>query len=54
VGTVLRRRQWQADIEQGAALARQALGAEQWAVAFEAGGALSLEQAIAEALEEQE
>jgi hypothetical protein len=54
VGTVLRRRQWQADIERGTALARQALGAEQWTVAFTAGRALSLEGVIAEALGERE
>jgi hypothetical protein len=41
-----------ADIEQAVAAARETLGEEQWAVAFVTGKALSLEQAIAEALGE--
>jgi predicted ATPase/class 3 adenylate cyclase/DNA-binding XRE family transcriptional regulator/catechol 2,3-dioxygenase-like lactoylglutathione lyase family enzyme len=41
----------QADVEQAVAEARAALGEEAWAAAFAAGKALSLEQAIAEALE---
>jgi predicted ATPase/class 3 adenylate cyclase len=42
----------QADIEAAVAPARAALGEERWAAAFDAGRALSLEEAIAEALDE--
>src|SRR5262249_16545620 len=52
VGEVLRRRQWQADMERGRALARATLGEERWTVAFAEGRALSLDEAIAEALGE--
>jgi hypothetical protein len=38
------------NVEQTVAPARAALGEEEWAAAFAAGRALSLEQAIAEAL----
>jgi non-specific serine/threonine protein kinase len=41
-----------AETEQGVAAARAALGEERWAAAFAAGQALTLEQAIAEALGE--
>jgi hypothetical protein len=37
-------------VEQAAALARAALGEERWAAEFAAGQALSLEEAVAEAL----
>jgi predicted ATPase/class 3 adenylate cyclase len=42
----------QTDIEVAVAPARAALGEEQWAAAFAAGRALTLEEAVAEALEE--
>ena len=42
--------QEQTDVEQAVAAARAALGEEAWAAAYAAGRALSLEQAIAEAL----
>ena len=42
--------QEQADVKQAVARARAALGEEAWAVAFAAGEALSLGEAIAEAL----
>ena len=42
--------QEQTDVEQAVAAARVALGEESWAAAYAAGRALSLEQAIAEAL----
>jgi hypothetical protein len=41
-----------AEVEQAVAPARASLGEERWAIAFAAGQALSLEQAIAEALGE--
>ena len=41
-----------AEAEQDVAAARAALGEDAWAAAFAAGRALSLEQAIAEALSE--
>jgi predicted ATPase len=41
------------NVEQAVALARAALGEEQWAVAFAAGRALSLEEAVAEALDDE-
>jgi tetratricopeptide (TPR) repeat protein len=43
---------WQAAIETMVAPARAMLGEEQWAAAFAAGRALTLEEAVAEALEE--
>jgi hypothetical protein len=48
-------RSWRrADMERAAAQARTALGEERWAAAYAAGRALSLEEAIAEALGEDE
>jgi len=44
----------QADVERFVAAGRAALGEEQWALALAAGRALSLNEAIAEALDEQE
>ena len=52
VSEPLRRRQWQASIERATALARQALGEEAWAAAYAAGQAMTLEEAVAAALEE--
>jgi predicted ATPase/DNA-binding XRE family transcriptional regulator len=43
---------WREEIEQAVAFAREALGELGWAAAFAAGHALSLEEAIVEALEE--
>jgi hypothetical protein len=43
---------WQAAAEAMVAPARAVLGEEQWAAAFAAGRALTLEEAVAEALEE--
>jgi hypothetical protein len=43
--------QEQAEVEQAVAATRAALGEDAWAAAFAAGRALSLEQALAEALE---
>jgi hypothetical protein len=43
---------WRAAVEAMVAPARAALGEEQWAAAFAAGCALTLEEAVAEALEE--
>jgi hypothetical protein len=40
------------ELEEAVAPARAALGEEQWAAAFAAGRALTLEEAVAEALEE--
>ena len=48
----LPRRRWREDMERAAALARAALGEEGWAAAFAAGRALTLEEAVAEALGE--
>jgi predicted ATPase/class 3 adenylate cyclase len=52
VSEPLRRRQWQAGIERGTALAQQVLGEEAWAAAYAAGQAMTLEEAVAAALEE--
>jgi hypothetical protein len=41
-----------ADIEAAAAVARAELGEEQWAAVFAAGRALTLEEAVIEALRE--
>jgi non-specific serine/threonine protein kinase len=43
---------WEEPIEAMVASAREALGQEQWAIAFAAGRSLTLEEAVAEALEE--
>jgi hypothetical protein len=43
---------WEEPIEAMVAPAREALGQEQWAIAFAAGRSLTLEEAVAEALEE--
>jgi hypothetical protein len=43
---------WQAAVETMAAPAHELLGEERWAAAFAAGQALTLEEAVAEALEE--
>ncbi len=51
---VLRRRWWGADLERDAALARAALGEARWAAAYAAGRALALEEAVAEALGDDE
>jgi tetratricopeptide (TPR) repeat protein len=45
--------QWRAAVEAMVAPAREALGKAQWAAAFAAGQALSLEEAIAEALDDE-
>jgi hypothetical protein len=44
---------WSPDTDAVAAAARAALGEERWAAAFAAGKALSLEEAVAEALDDE-
>ncbi|HEX6542867.1 MAG TPA: tetratricopeptide repeat protein [Ktedonobacterales bacterium] len=44
---------WRAEIEREIACAREALGESQWSAAFAAGRALSLEEAMAEALQDE-
>ncbi|HEV2456851.1 MAG TPA: hypothetical protein VGS80_00680, partial [Ktedonobacterales bacterium] len=51
---VLRKRWWGGDMERAAARTRAALGEERWAAAYATGRALTLEEAVAEALCEEE